>query len=234
MTEPTESPDLKVPPKTVSVQLSRRQFGLAQTPESLPVLEAFQQFLDAERRRARNRMIGLTAFFLVLLVAVLGAAFYVGMFFFNQMGQDVSGVQADVQSLKNTADAVREDNEARVAGLSGETRQLRERAEAGTEALSELRIRIETGRTQFDEKLSGVQDIVSMLEVENASLKEELHNLDARWQGFVATARSATRGQEPHADVLAARDTTEDTSLVISLNVPGSTTSILWRMPIPE
>ena len=47
-------------------------FGQAGTSDEFPVLKAFQQYIDAEQAKARKRMLGLSVFFIVLLVLVVG------------------------------------------------------------------------------------------------------------------------------------------------------------------
>ena len=47
-------------------------FGQAGASDEFPVLKAFQQYIDAEQAKARKRMLGLSVFFIVLLVLVVG------------------------------------------------------------------------------------------------------------------------------------------------------------------
>ena len=46
-------------------------FGQAANANDFPVLKAFQEYIDAEQAKARKRMLGLSVFFVVLLVAVV-------------------------------------------------------------------------------------------------------------------------------------------------------------------
>ena len=46
-------------------------FGQATNANDFPVLKAFQEYIDAEQAKARKRMLGLSIFFVVLLVAVV-------------------------------------------------------------------------------------------------------------------------------------------------------------------
>ena len=46
-------------------------FGQAANANDFPVLKAFQEYIDAEQAKARKRMLGLSIFFVVLLVAVV-------------------------------------------------------------------------------------------------------------------------------------------------------------------
>ena len=62
ITEPEEST-----PTTNAVSL----FGQGGGPNDFPVLKAFQQYIDAEQAKARKRMLGLSVFFIVLLVVIV-------------------------------------------------------------------------------------------------------------------------------------------------------------------
>ena len=46
-------------------------FGQTANMNDFPVLKAFQEYIDAEQAKARKRMLGLSIFFIVLLVAVV-------------------------------------------------------------------------------------------------------------------------------------------------------------------
>jgi hypothetical protein len=74
-----------LPPKIVKAQLvrlddnlkqiERTQFaGIQRAPGSLPVLEAFQQFLENERRIARRRLLVVTAVCLIAIVLTVAAS----------------------------------------------------------------------------------------------------------------------------------------------------------------
>ena len=46
-------------------------FGQGGSPNDFPVLKAFQEYIDAEQAKARKRMLGLSIFFIVLLVVIV-------------------------------------------------------------------------------------------------------------------------------------------------------------------
>ncbi len=78
-----------LPPKTVRTELVRLDdslkkiertqiAGIQRAPGSLPVLEAFQQFLEQERRIARRRLLVVTLLAVVLILgALVGAGLYI-------------------------------------------------------------------------------------------------------------------------------------------------------------
>ena len=77
-------------------------FGQAGTSDEFPVLKAFQQYIDAEQAKARKRMLGLSVFFIVLLVLVVGM-FTIILTMMLQRNQE----QADRLMLRNQEQADR-------------------------------------------------------------------------------------------------------------------------------
>jgi len=59
--------------------------ALHANPDSFPVLKAFQDYLETERQRARQRLILLSAFFAVLLIVVMVGLVAIGVYLFGNM-----------------------------------------------------------------------------------------------------------------------------------------------------
>ncbi|MDA3799305.1 MAG: hypothetical protein PF692_09520 [Kiritimatiellae bacterium] len=59
---------------------------------SLPVLEAFQEFLEEERKRSRNRMFILSAIFTLLLVCVIFCGLFIGSVYLSKMKDELRQV----------------------------------------------------------------------------------------------------------------------------------------------
>ena len=55
------------------------------TTESLPVLQAFQDFLETERKHARRQVMAVTTFFLILFLIVAGAGAFFGYVYIGKM-----------------------------------------------------------------------------------------------------------------------------------------------------
>lgn len=60
---------------------------------SLPVLEAFQEFLEEERKRSRNRMLILSAVFTLLLLCVIFFGLFIGAVYLNRMKSELNQVK---------------------------------------------------------------------------------------------------------------------------------------------
>jgi len=72
-------------PEQPGALVSIHNAALHANPDSFPVLKAFQDYLEAERQRARQRLILLSAFFAVLLIVVMGGLVAIGVYLFGNM-----------------------------------------------------------------------------------------------------------------------------------------------------
>ena len=98
-----------IPPKVVRSQVRsvrRRAPGSPARTGGLPVLHAFQTFIDTERRRAQRRLLGLAFVFLALLICVAGAGVLAGRHFLNQANDKY----LDLEEAKEVARAWLFDN----------------------------------------------------------------------------------------------------------------------------
>jgi hypothetical protein len=66
-------------PEQPGALVSIHNAALHATPDSFPVLKAFQDYLETERQRARQRLILLSAFFAVLLIVVMVGLIAIGV-----------------------------------------------------------------------------------------------------------------------------------------------------------
>jgi hypothetical protein len=86
----------------------RQDAGLGGTGESLPVLEAFQEFLETERRLTRTRMMALTAVFVAILVAVIAGGVIAALLYHNRIQSDNRRLQDDMRAI--TIEALKDKN----------------------------------------------------------------------------------------------------------------------------
>lgn len=78
--------------------VSVHQAALHANPDSFPVLKAFQDYLEAERKSARRRMVMLSVFFVALMSVTIAGLIMVGFFVFKNMArqQEASARTQDV------------------------------------------------------------------------------------------------------------------------------------------
>ncbi len=154
-------------PARISQALMDRlpESGLELTAENLPVLNAFNEFLEVERRASRRRFRGLFWLFLMLLVASLTAAVMVGWGVVRHM-------QAELASEREVADMERQ----RIAGelsmvAGGVTDELNSQL-----AVRDRAVRY-TYRTLADHIDGQTNRMVHLLETMSL-LEQEIHELE--------------------------------------------------------
>ncbi|MBN1558198.1 MAG: hypothetical protein JW951_08635 [Lentisphaerae bacterium] len=227
------------PPKSLQDQVHTRVEEYALAPraplylerpgEPLPVLEAFQEFLELERQRTRRRFWALMAGF-AAIVLLLGAGGIVGGYWlFHHVDDSVAAIRADVSAGQEAARTALDTVASKAAAL-------RRQLDAGRETLAGLRARLEQGEQDRAEDLDRLRELVTGLEVRNDVLETELAALKT------APAPPAARfPREPDllpdrplpalpGDTLAA----SNAPLAIRLPIPGRTAGIPWRLPLPE
>ena len=76
---------------------------------SLPVLEAFQEFLEDERKRSRNRMFVLASIFTLLLVCVVFCGLFIGSVYLSKMKDELKDVRynSETELLRMQNDTLR-------------------------------------------------------------------------------------------------------------------------------
>lgn len=98
----------------------------------MPVLQAFKEFLEIERRRARRRLVAVASVLLAVLVLVLAGGTLLAWQFAGR-------VRKDVRTLEQALAATREENGA----LRGHTESMQKAIEDAQAALAAVRLRVE-------------------------------------------------------------------------------------------
>lgn len=208
-----------------------RQAALQPSVESLPVLEAFQQFLEAERHRTRNRMLMLTGFFVVLLLLILGGTLFTGMLLFQRVDRDVSAVREDLRDVRTQNHQAQGRSREAVADLARQADRLKASLVDERTRIADVSSRFDQREAVLQETLAEMREVLDMLQVENSSLKQDLGELEGKWSRLAAAELSAPQ-QPATATTQVAR--TAGKSFLLSLNVPGTTNPVTWHLPIPE
>jgi len=123
----------QLPPKMVKAQLvrlddnlkqiERRQVaGIQRAPGSLPVLEAFQAFLENEQRKARRRMLAVTTVSLLLLCAASGGGFLLVKQQLRRAAVDVEAMGSRTEALAATVESLKHDQDAEILALENRFR----------------------------------------------------------------------------------------------------------------
>ncbi len=189
-----------LPPKALKTQLvhldhnlkeiERSQFaGIQRAPGSLPVLEAFQGFLDQERKIARKRLMAVTALsiFLLLLISGSGAVFiYMQM---KNMAVDYTTLTTKANALESQLNTKTQATQTQLSALK---EYLNNNAANHTQLLT-AHSNVATKATQDHEQITEMQASLENLATENAFLKEQIENIVKDWQTI--KQRSEVGGQ---------------------------------------
>lgn len=178
-----------LPPKALKTKLVRLDnnlrniersqiAGIQRAQGSLPVLQAFQEFLDKERKAARRRLMIVTALciFLILLVSV-GAGTFIYMNR-EKMKVDYSKVAKQANTLeselKNKSKATKSQLEALEAYIKNNSDKQNELLQEQTNVISKT--------THAQEQISEMQISLNNLKTKNKLLKTQLDKIVNNWQ----------------------------------------------------
>ena len=193
-----------LPPKSLKNQLvhldrnlkdiERSQFaGIQRAPDSLPVLEAFQGFLEKERRIARRRMMTVVAIgvFMVLLIIGAGAAFiYMQM---KNISVDYTALSAQANNLESE---LKTENRATHTQLATLEAYLSNNTEKHTQLLT-AHSNVATQATQDHEQLASMRQSLENLAIENKTLKTQINNIVKDWQSIKQKSKPSIQKPEP-------------------------------------
>ena len=149
--------------------------------ESLPVLNAFREFLEIERRRTRHRIIGLSVFVVVLFIALAVVAGLVARKFWWSVQTDLANQQQTAVQARTLAEETKKVTATALQNVSVTTHNLkadfaRERQDLSRKQ-QELDSRVEDGA----DEARRMKDVVSALEIENATLSYALLDIKSNW-----------------------------------------------------
>ena len=165
--------------------------------ESLPVLNAFRKFLDAERRRARQRILWTTLIFAVVLAGALAAIVYLGRSHVDELKSDIRFAnQNTAEFKKELADQAVADAEFKkrmadtASGLKHDVG--RSFVAAQSNLTSQMSAR--------DAEIERMRDTISSLQIENAMLVGQVKDVIKKTEQMQAEASpAATAEAEPAA-----------------------------------
>jgi len=218
--------------------------GLAKNGESLPVLEAFQNFLDQERQKTRKRIMAVSIVFLILIAVAGGAAVAAGLLLAGQMKKDVQGMQDQVTAVRTEAQKVQADMQNALVAFTAKTDELREEmTKAQTSEDSELTAKL----SAYSDELAKLSATLQAVEEENSLLKGDVVSLKTGFPAFSNDIRrviqdllQARQHVAPIAVPVAAvakpankaPAVCQDLDLAITPANTGRT--VPWCIPIPE
>lgn len=233
---PTGYDTMKVPPVSLpdrvrrAVPLARPAASLSATArEPLPVLEAFQVFIESERQRARVRLRATVLSFTLLLLittSILGGAFFIQI---RDLKNDLSGIRSTMET------SLRKEIPPETAFDPVEFAQTRT-------AIHDVVLRQQTAeeRLQADLSRQGLQQATAIQELKALmeSIKLENSVMATRFETIaISPQTTAPPPIDPVLEELSimgqddAAPTTGTVPLEIPLHHAGQ--PVAWRIPLP-
>lgn len=153
---------------------NKRPSGIQKTPESLPVLEAFHEFLDSEHRKMRRRMVALTVFFIIIIVAIISAGAVAGFIFLKPMISDLNDMRIAVADMKESS---------RAESVSRETaiEKFDQALALEKQAMADAQLKIEK---QVSGSIAVVKNSVTDLKTQNSTLSKDIGEIRENWSGM--------------------------------------------------
>jgi cell division protein FtsB len=228
-------------------------------PKSLPVLAAFQEFIEDERKRSQNRMLILSGFFLVVLISVIGVVLTIGTFVFRHMREEVTDVRRNFGELQKDSMASKASVDSSLARFQGQADGLRYHMEKQDRQLDEAKKSLAQSEETHDKKLAELRRVIESLETENSVLKTGLTELKTDLPSI--TQQVDTALAELESELAAIRRLPKATtttqvvvqvasasaagaprvaahgrgeSVVLPITPRGKNRIVDWRLPIPE
>jgi hypothetical protein len=215
----------------------RAGMDLKAQAESLPVLEAFQEFLDNERRRARKNLvtIGLSFLFILLLLAGIGGGF--AYMFAQRIRADVGNLENGFSRFQDSWRDQRSEMHSSIAGLTGDTSRIEKNLTRERQELAAVREKLEQQEQGVEARMVKLARAMLGIKQENRRLQNELSGMRKH------LAEASNRLQSIAADLppidtagtsAASSQLLTDTG-VVEVPVTGSSGRKWgWRIPIPE
>ncbi len=204
----------------------------------LPVLHAFQEYLESERRRARLRLTSLAAVFLLVLIAIAGLGSIAGLTYMNRVNDDIWQLAQNVSAWQ----------EASLASGASSTEFLSELQRDATEmktAIEDARLFSAKARLEqtdviqaYAERLTGMQGVIDALRADNEMLKSNIATLAAGIPDITAAIESLETEliilKAPRLRGMNESSSVADQTIVMPVFSMERGGMVPLRMPIPE
>jgi hypothetical protein len=244
------------PPRRLSTELVQLDHGLKQierarhpglqrASDSLPVLEAFQMFLDAERRKARARLVTLFVAALATLLLIGAGAIFLVLKTSGDLQGRVDRFALASQNLSREVAAAQEKAHSTIGAFESQLETIqKELADGLAEAirLSETNAPIELPPA-YHEAMAAMQTQLAEMRTANASLATALKDVTNQWAEALASTPEeplvTQTGSEPlplPEPVMPplpqnAAVTDVNNSITLLISPPGDATPVKWRLP---
>lgn len=215
----------------------------------MPVLQAFRDFLEAERRRARRKFAILASFFCVVLAIVIIGGLALLRIYARRIDSDVGTLRGALERSRAETAAVRAESDARLAAVRSEahtslaamTNALNTALKGTRKSLEEMRTGMSTTIAGQSADLKDLMAVLTLLQEQNVSLREQIGEMGKRieeqYSGVGPTVeRSRALAEPAPAPAQAVEAVKHEPAGEINLTVrpAGSNPPMTFRVLPPE
>jgi hypothetical protein len=236
-------------PRVPSIRQASDLADLADvSTDTMPVLQAFQEFLETERKHARRQIMAVTIFFLMLFIIIAGAGTFFGVVYVGKMNSQMTTLHRDLATTKRS---LKQETSDMLLGLKARTDALTAKIVDGDtlikEATSEISSTVSNSLAMRLGELAQIRSALSELREENMDLRLDLARIrtESSPPTPVATVtvsepalpleQPATVNVVPPIKTPKVRATEPRLApLELAILAPGSSETIKWRIPIEE
>jgi hypothetical protein len=242
---------MDIPPKALRHHVERhrslvRSFGplalglTSSTGDPLPVLTAFRDFLELERRKARRRSALLATLFAILFLVVLGGGLAFNFVYLQQMKGDFHDIQKQVMTFETVSQGLKKDAQGLLAGFEQRAGRMQTELDEKYRRFLDSRAELDTRSQTNDARLRQISESLLALDAQNRKLEKDLEELRARQSRPVAIARATPPdvSNAPSPAVAEAPGPEPSRSgpamILVSIAAPGLQSPVTCRLPLPE
>ncbi len=197
--------------------------NIEKTPESLPVLEAFQSFIESERKNARKRTVMLSCIFITILLCFIASGAILGMVLFQKFNQQFTTQSSQLKD--NTKTAIKQ--------ISDDIEDFRSYISGKQDNTEKINSKINEQISGYDQDIALLRKTLEDIQKENSDLRNEMANMKSNLPDLSSRVQKAMTEIEK-LQIIPAGPATASANILMLITPRGQENAVAWRMPIPE
>ncbi|MCK5528159.1 MAG: hypothetical protein KAI74_00635 [Kiritimatiellae bacterium] len=211
-----------------------------QINDSLPVLSAFNDFIKAEQRIARNRMLVIGGLFTTIMVVIIGAGIIIGTVFYHQLHSDLRQTKSELNEYHIKTEIEKSASKERISKIQNLAANIASNMEKQEKELLAARKSMSLSQGRYKKELYDMKQLIDTLSLENRGLKQ------GGTQIYTETPAITTQIKNPYArqpvkkpkitrqSYQKVAKTADNSSLRINLQSSRDNSAVMLLLPIPE
>lgn len=201
------------------------QMGEQNDEPSLPVLQAFQNFIEAERKNAKKQASLLAVAFLFIILIVASGGVLASMFYVSKINLRIGALQNELASVQNESRTVKTNTVYLLSDINKKTSLLESTLSSSESMIDSTRIEFTESLVKQNTEIANIRKVMTAMQEENDRLKKNLldmRNLLSSRKPEVSGATSAGAVSQHNKQV------------VFMIQPDGFANAFPWRIPTGE